>query len=336
MNRYDRQARVSKIGPAGQAKMAAAHIVIVGLGALGSYAAEELVRAGVGELTLVDPDTLSFTNLQRQTMYTEADVNAKKLKVEAAKEHLLAINSQVKLHLYPAPLSEDVLVANQFDLLLDCLDNYTSRDLVNHLAIKNHFNYLFASCAGTFGSVMAVKPDSHHPCLRCLYPNIEQLKQTDCDLIGVTTPLVPLVASLQVALAMKILIAPNQVDYDHLITLDSWSMQFQKFKIQVNDHCLACQKRQVPTAKPFQNQVHVLCGTNTYSLNLQAKLDLAKLANQLANYQIKAKPGFHFIGLEWHNYKVSIFENGRLLLYGASSLAEATAELTALQEITIK
>ena len=104
MNRYDRQERVKVIGQAGQQRISAATVLIAGVGALGSYTASQLVRAGVSHLILVDPDVVSTTNLQRQALFTEADVTAGKFKVTAAKEHVLAINHQGQIDCCPEPL----------------------------------------------------------------------------------------------------------------------------------------------------------------------------------------------------------------------------------------
>ena len=163
--------------------------------------AEQLVRAGVKRLVLIDPDTVDVTNLQRQSLFTEADANQQRLKVEAAKEHLHEINSACQITAIPAPITADLIDEYQFTLCLDCLDNYQARDLLNKLAIIKNFDYLFASCAGTYGNVMAISPQNH-PCLNCLFPNINELKQNDCDLIGVNTALIPIVAGLQVSLAL--------------------------------------------------------------------------------------------------------------------------------------
>lgn len=324
MNRYDRQERVSQIGPAGQAKLAAAHVVVVGLGALGSYAASQLVRAGVGELTLIDPDQISETNLQRQALYTTADAQAATLKVTAAAQHLQAINPLVRLHLLPASFEANLLPAD-CDLILDCLDNYATRALVNHAARAAHLPYLFASCAGTFGTVMPIRPDGHHPCLNCLYPNLPELTQTDCDLIGVMTPLVPLVAGLQVSLAFKLLIAPEQVDFDRVWTLDAWEPAFQSFKVPINPGCPVCQ--QVSSSPEVLNptpQVTALCGSQTYRYRL-ANPDLNELASRLtaAAHPVEHSP--IFIRFSWQGHQVSLFKNGQLLLYGAENLQTATA-----------
>lgn len=262
MNRYDRQERVHQIGSIGQQKISHATIMIVGVGALGSYTAEQLVRAGVKRLVLIDPDTVDVTNLQRQSLFTEADAIQQRLKVEAAKEHLHKINSVCQITAIPAPITADLIDEYQFTLCLDCLDNYQARDLLNKLAIIKNFDYLFASCAGTYGNVMAISPQNH-PCLNCLFPNINELKQNDCDLIGVNTALIPIVAGLQVSLALHYLVDKTQVNFNELIAVDNWSMQFSKFIINKNSHCPACAKpSSISLEEESAPELHMLCGEN--------------------------------------------------------------------------
>lgn len=159
MDRYDRQIRVHQIGPAGQKRIAQSHVVIIGLGATGSYAAEQLTRAGVGTLTLIDSDTVSLTNLQRQTLFDETDVDQEAFKVEAAAQKLGQINHSVTLNIFPKRFTPELLAqVPPFDLVLDCTDNFTTRDLLNRLACNQGFAFIMAACAGTAGSVMLFDP----------------------------------------------------------------------------------------------------------------------------------------------------------------------------------
>ena len=172
---------------------------------------------------------------------------------------------------------------------------------------------------------MPIRPDGHHPCLNCLYPNLPELTQTDCDLIGVMTPLVPLVAGLQVSLAFKLLIAPEQVDFDRVWTLDAWEPAFQSFKVPINPGCPVCQ--QVSSSPEVLNptpQVTALCGSQTYRYRL-ANPDLNELASRLtaAAHPVEHSP--IFIRFSWQGHQVSLFKNGQLLLYGAENLQTATA-----------
>lgn len=325
MNRYDRQERVKAIGKSGQQKLLAATVLIAGVGALGSYTASQLIRAGVKHLILIDPDIVSTTNLQRQALFTEQDVAKGQFKVDAAKAHLLAIDHTAIIDAYPEPLIQSHLINLKFDLVLDCLDNFRTRDLLNKTALKLHFDYVFASCAGTFGSVMAISP-TDHPCLNCLYPNLDDLKQTDCDLIGVNTALVPLVSGLQVSLALHYLVDKTSVNFGQLTTIDNWQLTFQNFKINKDPHCPICSRQDwTMPAEQSSDQVTVLCGTQTYSVQMSSSLPLAQLNRWLTDQGISHREFKSFSTFSWRGYSTSLFKTGKLLLYGVPTLNEATS-----------
>lgn len=332
MNRYDRQERVKVIGVTGQQKIKQATILIAGVGALGSYTASQLVRAGVHHLILVDPDVVSTTNLQRQALFTEQDVSDGTFKVDAAKAHLEQIDHTVLIDTYPEPLNAFHLTTLNFDLVLDCLDNYRTRDLLNKAALKQHFNYIFASCAGTFGSVMPISP-TNHACLSCLYPNLDDLKQTDCDLIGVNTALIPIISGLQVSLALHYLVDKNTVNFGQLTTVDNWQLTTQNFKINKNTTCPICQRDDWSlTPEVSTNQLTSLCGTQTYSVQMQIAPTLHQLNNWLADRAIANRQFKSFTSFDWQGGTVSLFKDGKLLLYGLPTLTDAAKRYTNLKQ----
>lgn len=334
MNRYDRQERVQQIGPAGQSRINAATILIVGCGALGSYAAAQLARAGVGHLILVDPDTVSITNLQRQALFTEADAENKVLKVEAVKRHLQAINSQVAVTAIPAPFAADMVNDYQFDLALDCLDNYGARDLLNRLALANDFDYLFASCAGTYGNVMAISP-RHHPCLNCLFPHLDRLAQADCDLIGVNTALIPLVAGMQVSIALHYLVDRKTVDFNHLLTVDNWSMMTSKIKISKVADCPSCRRPNTAAQKIKNTEkeagLKMLCGEDAFYVKLADHVSLSTWGKKLAQQGALQGASPLFIHFVWDGRPVSLFKNGKLIMYQLPDSEQAQKQLTSIK-----
>lgn len=335
MNRYDRQERVRQIGPAGQAKISQATILIVGLGALGSYAASQLVRAGVKRLILVDPDVVTVSNLQRQALYTTFDAAKKRFKVLAAKEHLQAINPTVAVTAIPAPLTTDVIQKQSFDLCLDCLDNYTARDLLNRLAIAQHFDYLFASCAGTYGNVMAVSPRKH-PCLNCLFPNLDQLKQADCDVIGVNTALIPVIAGLQVSLALHYLVDRASIDFSRLYTIDNWLLTWNRFKIKKRSDCPTCHTptdRLLTKLEQEQPELKMLCGEGAFYTTLTAPVDLVSWQEWLKQRSLLVGTSPLFIHFQWQGHPVSLFRTGRLIMYQLATPEAANHLLTSIKQV---
>ncbi|MFC2698894.1 HesA/MoeB/ThiF family protein [Limosilactobacillus fermentum] len=324
---------MTSIGAAGQEKISQATVLVAGCGALGSYVAEQLTRAGVAHLILVDPDQVSLTNLQRQALFDEDDVNQHRLKVMAAKNHLNQINHEVEITPLPAPLSIDLLNELDFDLVIDCLDNYQARDLINQAAWVHQFSYVFGSCAGNFGNVMLIDP-SKGPCLNDVFPDLEALKATDCDLIGVTTPLVPLVAANQVSLALHYLVDPATVNYDRLLTIDAWNGDFNYFRVQKRPDCPVCANHKLTVEPDVSPQVRVLCGSQTYLMDLTERLDLNDLADWLTDRQIEVEQSPKFIHFTFNQNELSAFKNGRLILYGAPDLADAENQFDRFLAVT--
>lgn len=335
MDRYDRQERVKQIGTAGQGRISQATVLIVGVGGLGSYAAATLARAGVKKLILVDPDTVSLTNLQRQALFTERDCQEHRFKVAAVKDHLQAINSSVEVAAIPAPLTADLVVDNHFDLCLDCLDNYRGRALLNELAIKHHFDYVFASCAGNYGNVMAISPQEH-PCLTCLFPDIKQLMNTDCDVIGVNAALLPLVAGMQSSIALHYLVDQSTVDFDHLITYDNWSMTANRFKVSKQVTCPACQRHRQISTDEGGSQLTMLCGADAYYIRLTREVKLSNWASYLDSLGALTTSNPLFIQFKWSNRPVSLFKNGKLVMYDLADRATAEGQLNSIIKLANK
>ncbi len=274
MERYDRQIRVGRIGTAGQEKLHKSRLLIVGCGALGTYAAEQLVRGGIGELLLVDPDTIDLTNLQRQTLFTEADARKKQLKVQAAAAALQAIDPAVKV--IPLAMTFDQALfqeLGELDLVLDCTDNFLVRASINSYCLEKKLPFVFAACAGTSGQVMALNP-SHGPCLQCTFPQMAQLTEKSCETIGVITPLIPLVSALQIGLVYRCLLEPEKMDWQTLLVTDVWSGELQHFKIRKKADCPVCGPAANATvAQPLKK----VCG-HIYQGQLATPTDLTQLA----------------------------------------------------------
>src|SRR5258706_1198492 len=166
--RYARQILLPWIGDKGQQKLAGARVVIVGGGALGGTAAEQLARSGVRHLTIIDRDIVELSNLQRQVLFDEEDARANLPKAVAAERRLRRINSSIQIRGVVADLNgenaEELLDA---DLILDATDNVETRYLINDFSVKTGTPWLYTGCAGTAGRGMAIPPGKS-VCLRCL------------------------------------------------------------------------------------------------------------------------------------------------------------------------
>ena len=189
-DRYSRQTRFPPFGSEGQRRLGGSSVLLVGVGALGTSLADTLVRAGVGRIWLVDRDIVELSNLQRQLLYTEDDVD--RPKAVAAAEHLRRINSDVDVR----PLAEDFgpdvygdLEAKP-DLILDGTDNFATRFLINDLALRDGVPWIYGGVVGSKGTAMVILPGVT-PCIRCLMPIPPATGETEtCETAGVLAPVV--------------------------------------------------------------------------------------------------------------------------------------------------
>src|SRR5687768_16964400 len=198
MSRYHRQTLLPQIGEAGQEMLRDARVLLVGCGALGTVSAEQLVRGGVGHLRLCDRDIVELTNLQRQTLFTEADAASGTPKAVAAAERLARINSTVWIepHVTDVHSGNIESLAADVRLIVDGTDNVETRYLVNDVAVKLGLPWVYGACVGMGGRVMGVVPGVT-PCLRCVFPDPPGPGEIEtCDTAGVFAPAAAIVASL--------------------------------------------------------------------------------------------------------------------------------------------
>lgn len=216
MSRYIRQEVLKEIGKEGQLKIQNAWVVVVGVGALGTYVSEMLVRAGFGKVLLIDADKVDKTNLHRQTLFDEKDIG--KFKVDAAKKKLKKINSEVEI------VSENKFLEKKngnliedYDLVMDCTDKMSSRHIINDVSEKFKKPWIYAAASGTKGNVLFVN-DYYR------FRNIFMSGETfdSCEEIGVLNFLPSIIAGISVGLATKFIIS-GKVSAG-LLRFDAWNM----------------------------------------------------------------------------------------------------------------
>jgi molybdopterin/thiamine biosynthesis adenylyltransferase len=226
--RHDRQIRLPQVGEAGQRAIAGASAMVVGVGALGSHAAEALARAGIGRLALVDRDVVEWTNLHRQALYAEPDAAAGRPKADAAAERLAAIASGVEVvplaeDLRPASASRVLDAAGPIDLILDGTDNFATRYLLNDLAVSRGIPLVYGGAVGTAGTTAAIVPGAT-PCLRCLAPEPPPPGSTPtCDTAGVLPMAPAVIAHLQAAAALRLIVEGPRAPAGRLLSIDVWT-----------------------------------------------------------------------------------------------------------------
>nr|MBA4405049.1 hypothetical protein [Nanoarchaeum sp.] len=228
MDRYVRQEIF--IGKKEQKKLEKSKVVVIGLGALGSLTSELLVRAGIGEITLVDKDKIEIENLQRQHLYSEKDVG--KYKVKVAKKKLCEINSNVIVKVIVDMLNEDNLNVLESDLVLDCTDNFEARFLINKYCVRHKIPWIYASAIRDKGNVLVVK----NLCFNCVFGYRKTFEK--CASVGILNTITSLVSSVQVNEALKLLTGKKYEK--ELLRFDLGSNEFTKVKVSKKKNCEVC------------------------------------------------------------------------------------------------
>ena len=238
--RYSRHLLLDEIGIEGQEKLLAATALVIGCGGLGSAALPYLAAAGVGRLLIADHDTVSDTNLQRQVVFTEADLE--RPKAEAAAERLRALNSRTEVQALNECLSENRLreLAAEADIVLDCSDNFATRQAVNRACVATATPLVSGAAVRFSGQLALFRPDlPDAPCYGCLFEG-ENADDGACALFGVFSPLVGVVGASQAVLALNTLMGIGNVSHRQLSIYDALDGSWQRFALAKNPACPVC------------------------------------------------------------------------------------------------
>jgi adenylyltransferase/sulfurtransferase len=242
--RYSRHILLPQMDFEGQQRLLESHVMIVGLGGLGSPVAMYLAASGVGRLTLVDDDVVELSNLQRQLLYVESQVGQRK--VDAAAERLTAMNVQVKLNLVSERLSESALNERMtdVDVLVDCTDNFATRFMLNRVS-QTSLTPLVSGAAIRFeGQATVYDPRvGTLPCYRCLYDESGELEES-CSESGILSPILGMIGGIQATETLKLLVGMGQSLAGRLLILDALNMQWREMKMKKNPHCPVCGGRE--------------------------------------------------------------------------------------------
>ena len=239
--RYSRHILLDALGIEGQERILAAHALIIGAGGLGSPAALYLASAGVGKITLVDDDTVDFTNLQRQILHTQARVGM--AKAESGKQALTAINPEILIIPLKQRLSGEALEAlvASADIVLDCTDNFATRHAINRACVV-HRKPLVSGAAIRFDGQISVydlrRDDS--PCYHCLFPEGEDVEEVRCAVMGVFAPLTGIIGTMQAAEALKLIAGIGDSLTGRLLLLDTLEMEWRSVKFKKDAGCAVC------------------------------------------------------------------------------------------------
>jgi len=239
MMRYNRQIILRGFDFDGQERLKAARVLVTGLGGLGCAAAQYLAAAGVGTMTLLDFDTVSLSNLQRQTLHGDADIGV--AKVISARASLQRINPHVDYIALEAQLDEEALFAQiaGHDLVLDCTDNVAIRNLLNAGCFRHKIPLVSGAAIRMEGQISVFTWGDNEPCYRCLSRLFGENALT-CVEAGVMAPLVGVIGSLQAMEAIKVLTHYGTPAAGKIVMYDAMTCQFREMKLLRNPACEVC------------------------------------------------------------------------------------------------
>ena len=321
--RFSRQVRYQPLGREGQGRLAAAHVVVVGCGALGSVSAMALVRAGVGRLTLIDRDVPEWSNLPRQILFTEQDVREGLPKAVVAARRLQEIDSRLQVEGEVADLTASTIgpLCATADLIVDGTDNFETRFLINDFACRESIPWIYGGVIGAEGRVQAVVPGVT-ACLRCLVPAPPAPGSLPtCDTAGVIGPAVLVVGGVQAAEAIKLLVGTDQPPPSRLLVCDLWESSWRTIDLSplAVAGCGSCRGDDHPwLVGSGSTEATVLCGQDAVQFRVGAaqSLDLEDLAARLGAVgpvtlnrwllRAEVEPGI----------TLSVFTDGRLIVTG--------------------
>jgi molybdopterin/thiamine biosynthesis adenylyltransferase len=324
--KYSRQILFPGIGEAGQERLLASSAVLVGCGALGTVTANLLVRAGLGRLRVIDRDFVEPSNLQRQTLFEEADARESLPKSVAAERRLRAVNSGVQVEGMVADVtpgnSRELLAGHE--LILDGTDNFETRLLLNDAAIALGLPWIYAAAVGSYGVTLMIRP-GETACLACLLEGDGKSgaalgAEATCDTAGVLNSAVGVIASIQATEALKILAGKPEALHGRLVSCDAWAGRFQSIRAERNPDCRACVRREF-TYLEGEAQPHItMCGRDSVQIHERSrKFDLADLGQRLASAAAADVRNNQFLlRFRVPPYEMTVFADGRAIVKGTT------------------
>ncbi len=332
--KYSRQILFAGIGEAGQEKLLAASAVLVGCGALGTVVAGLLVRAGIGHLRIVDRDFVEPSNLQRQTLFEEADARESLPKAVAAERRLRAVDSDVRVEGIVADLTPNntAELLSGFPLILDGTDNFETRLLLNDAAISMGIPWIYAAAVGSYGVTMTVRPEQT-ACLACLLEDADDCcsgraalaNEATCDTAGVLGTAASAIASIEATEAIKLLTGKADALHGRLVSSDVWTGKSQSIRVARNRGCRACGRREFAYLEG-QAQPHItLCGRDSVQIHDRTRcINLGELGRRLATAAAHdVRSNDFLLRCRIAAYELTVFADGRAIVKGTQDPALA-------------
>ncbi|MBZ5572257.1 MAG: ThiF family adenylyltransferase [Acidobacteriia bacterium] len=323
--RYSRQVLFRGVGPEGQRKLAASRVAVIGCGATGSALVSLLARAGVGTIRIIDRDYVEPSNLQRQSLFDEADAAESLPKAIAAARKVATFNSQIILEPQVADLTppniDSLLEGAQ--LLLDGTDNFETRYLINDFAVKNSLPWIYTAAVGSYGVTLNVLP-GRSACLACIFPDPPQGTFETCETSGILNSTVNLAASIAATEALKLLVGAEPQLRRTLLSFDVWWNDRAEIAAdRPRPGCRACDRHEFPHLAG-EGRAHItLCGRNSVQIHERHRpVDLVQMSERLKPHGTVRHNDF--VLKFWRDpYEMTLFPDGRAIIKGTTDTAVA-------------
>lgn len=327
-DRYSRQILFNRIGKNGQEKLARSRVLLVGCGALGAAHAETLARAGAGFLRIVDRDFVEFSNLQRQTLYSESDAIDRIPKAVAAKNRIKELNSEIEVEAIVADVNYSNIESfvKDVDLILDGTDNFQIRYLINDACVKLQKPWIYGAAVSSYGTSMTIFPHET-PCLRCIFEEMPDAGSAPtCDMAGVIQPIISSISAIQTTEALKILTGNSDNLHKSLVQIDVWNNDWRKIKLgKPNADCEACARGNFEFIDSESGEFSaVLCGRNAVQIAppKASDLNLQMLAERLKTHG-DIKQNEYLVRLTLEDYELTVFRDARAIVRGTDDISAA-------------
>jgi molybdopterin/thiamine biosynthesis adenylyltransferase len=323
--RYSRQVLFPGIGAEGQQKLATARVALVGCGATGSALASLLARAGVGTIRVIDRDYVEPSNLQRQSLFDEADAAQSLPKAIAAARKISAFNSQIVIE----PVVADLVPANigtlldGMQLVLDGTDNFETRYLINDFAVKTSVSWIYTAAVASYGITLNVLPGKT-ACLVCLFPDQPRGPFETCETAGILNSAVNLAASISATEAIKLVVGADQQLRRTLLSFDVWRNERAEVATgNPRPGCRACGERDFVHLAGKGRPHITLCGRNSVQIHERHRpIDFVEVSVRLQPHGLVRHNDF--VLKFWPEpYEMTLFPDGRAIIKGTTDTAVA-------------
>jgi adenylyltransferase/sulfurtransferase len=337
--RYHRLLLLPGIGVLGPRRLLGSPAAVIGCGALGRVAGEVLVGGGVGRVTLIDRDIVEWTNLQRQTLYDEADAREGTPKAVAAAARLGRINSGTRIDSHVEDFNSgnaerllglDRESGSRIGALVDGTDNFEARYLINDIAVKHAVPYVYGGAVGTRGMQMTVLPGAS-ACMRCVFPEVPAPGSAPtCDTAGVLASATGIIANVQAAEALKVLLGRTDLITPTLLEFDLWTNIRRRLDLSNarDAACVCCGARRFEFLGAVAGGAASLCGSQSVQVLPPAgtRIDLDALVTRLQAHGAASRtPHLLRAKLDAERMELTVFGDGRAFVKGTTDVARARA-----------